>query len=1088
MDVYLMVMKSALIDQIKMGVAFCGLFMAIGCGWEAPPELREAMTDVPDAIDFNYHVKPILSDKCFACHGPDEASRKAGLRLDIAENAYKAIEATGHHAIVPGKPEHSELVARILSDDPETKMPPPEFKVDMTLKEKAILAKWVAQGAIYKPHWAYIKPEKKVVPEVASTKWAKNEIDYFVQKKLEAQRLKPSERASKEALIRRLSFDVTGLPPTLQEIEAYLSDNSVDAYEKIVDRLMASPAYGERMAADWMDVARYADSDGYLDDKHRDFSPYRDWVIKTFNGNMPYDQFVTWQLAGDLIENATQESRLATAFNRLHKRNSEAGIVFEEYRVEYVADRTLSLGKAFLGLSVECARCHDHKYDAISQKDYYELFAFFNSTNELGSAVYGPGQVPGPSLLLTNDEQDKVLAYIDSNIDRAKKELATVEGNAHRNSEFGNSKADVVKRELQERMNTGLVAQFHFDRFRSQGTNLFHTPDRVGKPSLVKEPVLKKRNQGNAVFFNDYTAISLPEKVGWFDQTDPFTISLDVYPGKNYEDSAVFTHCEGIRLGLKGYSGYLENGHFKFVIARSWPTNALQVRTKSPIPIKEWSSLTVSYDGLGKASGIHVYLNGKEVPVTIEIDNLYKSILFEKNEHNYAFLGFTMGYRDKFKTLKDGGIDNLSIYERALSPLEILYHVDPDGAIDKIEQGQLSDYLEDFHNAGMNSKAAKVKEEIRELRRKKHTALEPVKEIMVLGDLEEPRPTYILDRGMYDAPSEQVWPDVPEAIFPFDKNLPKNRLGLSKWLMDRNNPLTARVFVNRLWQMYFGRGLVETSDDFGSQGSLPSHPDLLDWLAVDFMDSGWDIKHLQKQIVMSAAYQQSSEIREELQQIDSDNVLLARGPIKRMSAEMVRDNALAISGLLSPKIGGPSQYPYQPEGLWDEISNKSWRYRYKQEPGEGLYRRSLYTIWKRSSAPPSMMIFDAGDRSVCSVKRRQTSTPLQALVLLNDPQYIEASYVLAENLIHSQEESRQELLQKAFQICTGRAPQSDELKVLFKFFEAEHARFEAQKEGALAYLNMGETKIKEDSDPIQVAALATVINGIMNTSEGYTIR
>ncbi len=1059
------------------------------CTWNPPDQIITAYEELPDQIDFNYHVKPILSDKCFACHGPDMANQKAGLRLDIAENAYKALEGSGKHPVIPGRPGKSEIVSRMLSDDPEVRMPPPEFKVELSEREIATLVKWVEQGAEYKPHWSFIVPKKEELPEVSTKDWVNNEIDYFIGNRLEKEKLKPSQRATKESLIRRLNFDLIGLPPTLQQIQDFVNDTTAQAYEKVVDWLLASPAYGERMAAEWMDVARYADSDGYLDDKHRDFSPYRDWVIEAFNENMSYEKFTTWQLAGDLIENPTQESKLATAFNRLHKRNSEAGIVFEEYRVEYVADRTLSLGKAFLGLSVECARCHDHKYDPISQKDHYELFAFFNSTNELGTAVYGPGQVPGPSLLLTNKEQEKVLQYIDTHINVTKKELVSVQNEKLKGTPVTKLKNNLEVL-LQQGLHKGLVAQLNFDSFipKDKKTLLTKSGDKGGNMTVVKEPELKKGVSGKAVFFNDYTAITLPDKVGWFDQSDPFSVSVAVFPDTLYEEASLFTHCEETRLGLKGYSMHLENNHLKFIMARSWPSNAIQVKTKNPIAEKEWSHITVSYDGLARAEGVHIYVNGKEVPLEIEINSLYKSILFRKNVHNYPFYGFTLGVRDKFKTLKDGGIDNLRIYDRELSALEVMYDVAPEEALKLVKEEKNGDFLTDFYYISIDQETEAKRKKLQKLRKERIQGLEPIKEIMVLGDLPEPRPTYILDRGMYDAPTEEVVPDVPEAIMPFNEDLPRNRLGLTKWLFDKNNPLTARVFVNRLWQMHFGRGLVATSDDFGNQGDLPSHPKLLDWLAVEFMESGWDIKRMHKFIVMSATYQQSSEVRPELLEIDTDNVLLARGPSRRMTAEMVRDNALAISGLLSPKVGGPSVYPYQPEGLWDEISNKPWRYRYKQEPGEGLYRRSLYTIWKRTSAPPSMQIFDVGDRSVCTVNRRQTSTPLQALVLLNDPQFVEASYVLAENIIEQNGNHAEKQLEQAFQLSAGRAPETVELKLLKKFYSDELERFLAKKEDAMAYLGMGETKIKSTSDPIQVAALATVINGIMNTSEGYTLR
>lgn len=1067
------------------GCVFIALLLT-ACGWNPPEEIELAMAEVPDKVDFNYHVKPILSDKCFACHGPDMANQKAGLRLDIAENAFEALEGSGKHPIVSGKPQQSEIVKRILSEDPEIKMPPPEFNLELTIKEIATITKWIEQGGEYKPHWSFIPPIKNNISDTEFEGWGSNEVDNFVMNVLEQNKLKPSYKASKETLIRRLSFGLIGLPPSLEQIEDFINDDSDNAYEKVVDRLLASSAYGERMAAEWMDVARYADSDGYLDDKHRDFSPYRDWVIKSFNENMSYEQFTTYQLAGDLIQNPTQESKLATAFNRLHKKNSEAGIVYEEYRVEYVADRTLSVGKAFMGLSVECARCHDHKYDAITQKDHYELFAFFNSTNEIGSAIYGPGQVPGPSLLLTNGEQEKVLEYIDTKIVAAKEELDLIRKD--KSDAFASlvSNRDKIKSELQKGLQKGLQASVSFDGLKQQNEKVFHAMS-IGNlsPTVINEPELKDGVLGKAVFFNDYTTIKLPKKVGWFDQSDPFTVSLDIYADITYEEAALFTHCEETRQGLKGYSLHLENNHLKFIMARTWPTNAIQVKTKQPIPEKEWKNITISYDGLANAKGVKIFIDGAEVPIEIEIDNLYKSILFEKNEHNYYFHGFTLGILGKFKIPKNSGVDNLKIYERELSPLEVQFANSPKKALD---MAQKIEKVTRFYDLTMDEQASVTRKKLQKLRQERIAELEPINEIMVLGDLPEPRPTYILDRGMYDAPTEEVQPGVPEAVMPFKDEFPRNRLGLTKWLFDKENPLTARVYVNRLWQMHFGRGLVATADDFGNQGSLPSHPELLDWLAVEFMESGWDIKKMHKLIMMSSTYQQSSQMKPELLEIDMDNILLARGPSTRMSAEMVRDNALAISGLLANKVGGPSVYPYQPDGLWDEISNKPWRYKYKQEPGEGLYRRSLYTIWKRTSAPPSMQIFDAGDRSVCAVQRRQTSTPLQALVLLNDPQFVEASYILAENIMDNSVGTSSEQLKKAFQICTGRLPQPNEMDLLQKFLQEEQERFLEKKQDAIDYLNMGETKIKNISDPVLVASLATVINGIMNTSEGYTIR
>ncbi len=1071
-------------------IFYCALLFS-GCNSSIPKDVEVAYAALPDYIDFNYHVKPILSDKCFACHGPDANNQKAGLRLDIEADAYQALKS-GNHAIVPRNLSKSEMATRIFSKDPEVMMPPPDFNVSLTQKEIATLAKWVEQGAEYKPHWSFIKPKKIIAPKIENTEWALNPIDYFIADKLHKNQLSPSERASKETLIRRISFSLTGLPPTLEQIENFTNDTSKDAYENLVDKLLASPEYGERMTANWLDVARYADSDGYLDDKHRDFSPWREWVIRAFNNNMPYDEFVTKQLAGDLIPNATTESILATAFNRLHRKNSEAGIVFEEFRTEYVADRTATVSKAFLGLSVECARCHDHKYDPISQKDHYKMFGFFNSTNEIGTALYGPGQTPGPALLLTDDEQKGVIDFISNQINDTEKELDQIKG---LNTETYNSwvlKSNTIYQSIAKEAQKGLVDYYPFDNYLSKDKRIYTSANKLSsnKVAKIKEPIIKEGAKNKGVFLNEFTTIKLPKKTGWFDHTDPFSVGISVFPDTIYEEAMLFYHCEDLRYGLKGYSLYLDENRLKFIMAYSWPNNAIEVIAKNPIPKQEWTNITISYDGSGKADGIKIFNNGKAVPLDIKLDNLYKSILHKKSVHTFNFPGFGLGNRNKMKTFVNGGVDELKIYNKKLTGLEVLFHENPTALKTVLKNNDIEknrELLVEYYNHYHNPSTKPIKKELRALKKELTMHVDSIPEIMVLGDLPKPRPTYVLDRGVYDALGEEVQPGVPEAVLPFNDSLPKNRLGFSKWLFDKDNPLTARVFVNRIWQMHFGTGIVASSEDFGNQGSLPSHPELLDWLAVTFMESGWDIKKLHKLIMMSATYQQTSKVNEKLLEIDSDNLLLARGPSFRLSAEMVRDNALAISGLLSKKIGGRSVYPYQPEGLWEELTSKVWRYKYKLETDENLYRRSIYTIWKRTSPPPSMTIFDVGDRSVCTVKRRQTSTPLQALVLLNDPQFLEAARVLAENVIHANEKDMVKQLKQAFKISTGRFPDTKELDILEQFYTDEVRRFSNKKEEAQAYLDIGNYKSKNDN-PVEVAALATVINGIMNTTEGYTLR
>jgi hypothetical protein len=1057
-----------------------GSALMMACQDNKPMAIVEAEKDLPEIIDFNFDVKPILSDKCFACHGPDMANQKAGLRLDTPEGAFALLgEAKDHKAIVPGKLNKSHAYLRMISEDSEFRMPPPDFHLELTAKEIATISKWIEQGAEYKDHWAYISNDKvlNVDSEVS--------IDFFVTKKLRNENLNFEEQASKETLIRRASFDLTGLPPTLNEIDSFMNDNNASAYDNLLNNLLASKAYGERMTSNWLDVARYADSDGYLDDKHREFSPYRDWVIDAFNKNMSYEQFVTWQLAGDLIPDVSQESLLATAFNRLNKKNSEAGIVFEEYRVEYAADRTNTIGKAFLGLSLECARCHDHKYDPISQKDYYKMFGFFNSTFELGTPVYGPDQTPGPSLLLSSDEEkekrESLLAYIKNLENAAETESIETLG-----FEQWKKKTEISAEMLQNNIARNTVAYYSLDTYDSIGKDRYHSKEARDreKAASFRQPVIKTGKKGNAFFVSDYNSAALGEKVGWYGRTDSFSLQFWVYPETIYEDVHVLWHCEDLRLGLKGYTFKLKENKPSFVMSHSWPQNAIEVTGETELPEREWSQITITYSGSSKANGISIYINGEKEEQAIDLDNLYKGILHESNIHTYGFGGITFGARGIFAPFKDGGLDEIKVFDEVLTPLEVLFSYDKKRALEAVgfESLEQEGLLKEYYSVHVNKDVRAIEKKLKVSREEENELVNEIPEIMVMGDLPKPRPTYVLKRGEYANIGEQVEPGVPESIFKSKKEYPKNRLGLSQWLFDKDNPLTARVFVNRIWQLHFGTGIVETSDDFGSQGSLPSHPELLDYLAKDFIASGWNIKALHKKIMTSKTYMQYSGITKEKLEIDPQNILLARGARFRLPAEMIRDNALAISGLLVDKIGGESVYPYQPDGLWDGLTTKGWAYKYLQEPGDGLYRRSLYTIWKRTAASPSMLIFDIADRGVCTVKRETTNTPLQALVLLNDPQYVEAARVLAEGLI-IEKETDEEQLQAAFKWITGRKADEKEINLLNTFYSEEFENFKNNDQLALEYLSTGEHRWNRSLNPNKIAALGVVANAIMNTDE-----
>nr|WP_295926832.1 DUF1553 domain-containing protein [uncultured Dyadobacter sp.] len=1072
-------------------VAWVCLILLAGCGVEKPAEVELALKDLPETLDFNYDVKPILSDKCFACHGPDAKKQKGGLRLDTEEGAYKALKKTaGRHAIVPGDLAASEVYSRLIADDPELKMPPPASNLKLSVKEIAVLTRWIEQGAEYKPHWSFIKPEKPGIPKPGLAGWAKSPIDHFILERLETENLVPSPEASREDLIRRASFDLTGLPPTLAEIDAFVADRSPGAYDKVLDRLLRSPAYGERMASEWMDVARYADSDGYLDDKHRDLSPWRDWVIGAFNRNIPYDKFITMQLAGDLMPGKTKESVLATAFNRLHKKSSEAGIVFEEYRVEYNADRVQTLGQGILGLSVQCARCHDHKYDPISQEAYYKMFGLFNSTNEIGSPVYGPDQTPGPAMLLTTQENEQLLHFMDQQIAGLDRQFADHQTGSEEDFKKWMSAGKPSEKLIGNQIREGMVAHYPFDEATATAGGKRITPNTVNRaqPAQCNEVILKPGVKGNAYFVSDYNSIRLGNNIGWHERTEPFSVELWINPNTVYPDAGIFYHCEDIRLGYKGYSLRLAQNKLQFIIAHSYPQNAIQVSTIAAVPVKKWTHITVTYDGSSKASGAKIYVNGEAAPATADYDNLYKGILYEKDIHTYGFQGFLLGQRNLLIPFKDGGIDELKIFNKELTALEVLYNHDTNKATEVLKRTDTGGIamLKDFYLANFNAGRKALQVRLKMKREEQNRLVNSIPELMVMGDLPKPRPTYLLTRGVYNAPGKQVTPGALESVLPFEGKYPQNRLGLARWLFDKNNPLTARVFVNRIWQMHFGHGIVRSAADFGNQGNLPSHPQLLDWLAVDFVNSGWNIKRLHKLIMLSATYRQTSKTTPELLEKDPDNMLLARGARFRFTAEMIRDNSLAISGLLVNKVGGKSVYPYQPAGLWDELSDKIWRYRYAQEPGEGLYRRSLYTIWKRTSPPPSMLIFDAPERGECTVKRRSTNTPLQALVMLNDPQYIESARVLAQRVLREKAGDGANAVDQVFRLVTGRRPDATERQILGRFYADELSRFRAKPAQMLEYLRTGSSKWDATLKPEEIAALATVANAVMNTDEGYT--
>lgn len=1054
----------------------------------------DKVNSLPERVDFNYHIKPILSDRCFACHGPDKNSRSTDFRLDTEEGAFAALtESGGAKAIVAGDPHNSEIFRRITSKDPEYVMPPPESNLTLTDREVALIAKWIEQGAEWKNHWSFIPLEETPVPEVVNKEWPKNTIDNFVLARLEQEGMQPSPPADKERLLRRVSFDLTGLPPTLEEIDAFLADESPDAYEKVVDRLIASPAYGERMAIDWMDVSRYADSHGYQADGLREMWPWRDWVIKSFNENLPFDKFVVWQLAGDLLPDAKREQILATGFNRNHALNSEAGAIDEEFRNEYVFDRTNTFGTAFLGLTMECARCHDHKYDPISQKDYFQLSAFFNTVKELGVAS-SDGNA-GPTVLLPEKDVEEKLNFINEQIAKQEELMRK-----HREQRAADRRYDFTfqRTSTAKPVSSGLVAHYPLDEIKDKTSpNLADPklPARIsGEPELTKGAV----NKGMR-FDNEYDFLSLP-KVGFFEKTQPFSIGVWVKPERKDDYQEILGNAGTKNPYWRGYEVFLDSTNRVSVrLTHALPHNYVQITTVDAIPLHEWTHFMFTYDGSGKASGLTVYLNGEAARTTTDYDELYKSILpvnkgFQLEERPIRVAKSYRAYTGD-NGVFEGSIDDIRIYNRRLTSGEVarVYGTDPLSQALATPAGKRTraqeEMILDYYLAHYDKEYQGYLETMFKLRTQELELMKDVQEVMVMRDMKMPRKTFLLNRGVWDSPAEEVFPGTPESVLAFSDNLPKNRLGLAQWLVDPKNPLFSRVTVNRFWRQYFGRGLVNTINDFGSQGALPTHPELLDWLAYEFIRSGWDVKAFQKMIVMSATYQQSSSADEALLANDPHNELLARGPSHRLPAEMIRDNALAASGLLVRKIGGPSVKPYQPEGLWEEKGEFShFLLTYQPDKGEGLYRRSLYTFWRRTSPPPAMLVFDAGNRYLCTVDRQTTNSPQQALVLLNDPQFVEAARVLAERMMKAGGNTPEERIQYAFRLLTSRKATDKEVSLLTQLYNEELDNYSKDRKGALELLSVGEHPRNPSLDATTLAANSVVASIIMNHDEAYTKR
>lgn len=1014
-------------------------------------------------VQFNRQIRPLLSDACFQCHGPDESNRKGGLRLDVADAARKGGDSGP--LLVPGNADESELWKRLTSTDPNEVMPPPKSGKVIKPEQLAALKQWIIEGGEYQGHWAFLPVERPEVPRIAGSS---NPIDAFIRHCLRQEGLTPSPEASRETLIRRVALDLTGLPPSLAEVEAFVSDPSANAYEKLVDRLLDSPHYGERMAQQWLDFARYADSNGFQVDSSRQMSAWRDWVIAAFNRNLPFDQFTIEQLAGDLLPNPTREQQVATGFHRNVKLNGEGGRIVEEWFAETVIDRVETTGLTWMALTLNCCRCHDHKYDPISQKEFYQLFAFFNSVEESGVLEVEGGNTR-PILKVPTAEHDQKLAELKQAVIAAEaRQAELIKSSPTRQPSW---EVEFATR-LRDRPDTW--RQLAPTEVKSiGGATLTRQADNSWLASGVNPP-------------NDEYQITSPISSGRvtgilleaFPDSSLPNMSLGRYPNGNFvlSDVDVVVSAPTLKTPVsaeirQAVSDYDQPG---------WPVSAI-VEGKSTRTGKNPKGWAV--DGPSKRENRKaMFLFAAPIPIpseaTITISLKHDAI----GGHNIG--RFRLSTTDwATDTVKLDGSTIPDSLRKAIAT--------PQAERTSAQRTEIASYFRDTADEVLRQSEKAIA-----AAKTSVTSYEnAIPTVMVMKELSTPRDAFFLNRGEYDKPGDKVQRDVPQAFPPLAKDAPVNRLGFARWLVSREHPLTARVWVNRAWERFFGAGLVRTTENLGSQSEWPSHPELLDWLAVEFMEATalpsiagrpatkWDMKSLQKLIVMSQTYRQSASIQSPA---DPENRLLARAPRIRLSAETARDQALAISGLLVPKVGGPSVRPYMPDGVWDETSRYGDLRGYKPDAGEGLYRRTLYTIWKRTAPPPSLMLFDAPAREICTVKRSRTNTPLQALALLNEITYVEAARKLGERMLTEGGVTAEARLSFGFRLATARHPTHDELQILVEGLTVDRSRFHADPKAAVAYLAVGTSRFSDKYNPEELAAYAVTANVLLNLDEVVT--
>jgi hypothetical protein len=1024
-----------------------------------------------DKIQYNRDIRPILAENCFSCHGQDSASRKAKLRLDQREPAIES------GSIKPGSVKESELITRIvLPDDDEQLMPPKNSHKKLTAAQKEVLKKWIEQGAEYQPHWSFIPAQMPKTPVVKDAKWVRNPIDGFILAELENMGLTPAAEADRRTLARRASLDITGLPPTPEDVERFVNDKSDKAYETYLDQLFASPQYGEHRARFWLDAARYADTHGIHFDNYREIWAYRDWVIRAFNQNKKFDQFTTEQLAGDLLPNATVEQKVATGFNRCNITTNEGGVIAEEYLVMYTRDRTETASTVFLGLTLGCAVCHDHKYDPVTQKDFYSLSAFFNNTTQGAMDGNIPNSPPVMTVPLPDDEPR--LKELETQIAQSTKAVQSRKTSAK--PEFTKWLASAKAEEFANKIPTDHL--------------VLHAPLKEDKGNVIKltvngKPVEKKFTNGydwsinrtdkqKAFTVRSGETIEFPE-VGDFEKNQPYSVSAWVSISKRGTTGAIVARMNEAEEH-RGWDLWIEADKIGMHLINNWPGDALKVVAKQPLQPGKWTYVTMTYDGTAKASGVKIFYDGNPIPFDIQEDKLKST--------TRTAVPFKIGQRHTQQRVNGVSIEELRLYDRALTTLDVqqlngsrqtfeLLSKPADKRspkeVDELFNWWLVTQDAAYKTAASNLK--KLQEEEASIRGRGTIAHVSVEK----PSMPE---AFMLFRGEYDKRRDKVGPVTPSALPKIPDNLPKNRLGLAQWLLQKDHPMTARVTVNRFWQEIFGTGIVRTTGDFGVSGELPSHPELIDWLALDFQKD-WDIKRFLKQILMSNTYRQSATVTKEKLEKDRDNRFLSRGPRFRMDAEMIRDYALSVSGLLVPKLGGPSVKPYQPDGVWEAVAMIGSNTRdYRRDSGDKLYRRSMYTFWKRSAPPASMEIFNAPNRETCTVRRDRTNTPLQALVTLNDIQFVEAHRNLAEKAMNASKTDAERIDFIAKRILS-RSFSKQELPIVEGSLAELRKEFTAKKDEAKKLISFGESKADAKLDPSELAAFTMLINELMNLDE-----